>query len=421
MRYIIAAPRYSRKSAGIVVLHELQKWLIRFGKDAMILNFKVPYEIEEDDIVVYPEIVPGNPLKARRVVRYILNEPGKLGGDREYDKNEILVAYDGTLAKYSNGIVLTTPILEEFFSNRGYERTIDCLWVGKGENTNHPITRNCIEITYQWPAKRRELAELLNRARTLYSYDDHTSLLTEAVVCGCEVKLIKNNEMVNYSGGPPNLEAFKTDLEQFINLTWYPEINPAEAAIEIDKQLSLRRSRGHNSVLPSHYCPLNPREYSISDGEALFAMGEVEDARRVFEQLLSSSPGNVEALNNLAVIAFQQGEMDQAVSYFTRALEIHPDHFESLENLGNCMVAQKAYGKAIECFERALHLKPDDAMLLNSLASCFIQIEDFTRARELYTKSYQLDSNQPQVGEILAGLEKLKSFETERISPVQNR
>ena len=57
MRYVIAAPPYSRKSAGIVVLYELQKWLIKSGKDAMILNFKVPYQIEDDDIVVYPEIV----------------------------------------------------------------------------------------------------------------------------------------------------------------------------------------------------------------------------------------------------------------------------------------------------------------------------------------------------------------------------
>ena len=52
MRYIIVAPAYTRRSAGIVVLHELQKWLIRSGKDAMVMHFNDPFPIEDDDIVV---------------------------------------------------------------------------------------------------------------------------------------------------------------------------------------------------------------------------------------------------------------------------------------------------------------------------------------------------------------------------------
>jgi GT2 family glycosyltransferase len=251
MRYIIAAPPYSRRSAGIVVLYELQKWLIRLGKDAMILNFKVPYQIEEDDIVIYPEIVSGNPLKAKRVVRYILNEPGRIAGDKDFDKSEILVAYDPYLARYSNGVFLTTPIVEDFFLNRGGVRNIDCLWIGKGKNTNHPITENCVEITYSWPAKRRELAELLNRTATLYSYDDRTMLLTEAALCGCKVVLIKDNELMDPNLQPYDLDAFKIKLKEFIKLTWYPEIDPGGAAREIDKHLSRGRSKHPEPALAS--------------------------------------------------------------------------------------------------------------------------------------------------------------------------
>ncbi|NTW17510.1 MAG: hypothetical protein HGA41_08660, partial [Syntrophaceae bacterium] len=116
MRYIITSPPYRHNCAGIVVLYELQKWLIRFNQDAMIMNFNAPYPIEEEDIVVYPEIVPGNPLNAKKVVRYILNVPGKLGGDKEYDKNEILVAHSEALAQYSNGVILHTPAELEFFT-----------------------------------------------------------------------------------------------------------------------------------------------------------------------------------------------------------------------------------------------------------------------------------------------------------------
>lgn len=247
MRYIIVSPVYDHGSAGIVTLYELQKWLIRSGKDAMILNFTAPYKIEDDDIVVYPEVVPGNPLNAKRVVRYILNVPGKLGGDKEFDHNEILVAYDPHLSHYANGVVLATPVIEDFFTDKGYERTIDCFWVGKGDNTGHQVTKNCLEITRQWPAKRTELAELLNRTRTLYSYDSVTMLLTEAKRCGCDIKLIVDNEIVDYPLNVPSLDEFKKQLEEFIQLTWYPEIDTCSQAAKYIEAVVSSHSKSNGS------------------------------------------------------------------------------------------------------------------------------------------------------------------------------
>jgi O-antigen biosynthesis protein len=239
MRYVITAPPYTHKSAGIKVLYELQKWLIRYGKDAMILNFKSPYRAEDDDIVVYPEIVSGNPLRAKRVVRYILNHPGLLGGDKEYDRNEILIAYDSALAQYSNGVILTTPCIEDFFSDMGYERTLNCFYVGKGTNTHHPATRACIEITSRWPARRRELAELLNRTRTFYTYDQRTALITEATRCGCTVRIVVGEELSENPLEKFDLEGFKLQMEQFIRMTWYPEIDlRRDASRSLDTALS---------------------------------------------------------------------------------------------------------------------------------------------------------------------------------------
>ncbi|NVN88993.1 MAG: glycosyltransferase [Desulfuromonadales bacterium] len=237
MRYVIVAPTYNQKTAGIAVLQELQKWLIRSGKDAIIPNIDInaPYAIQDDDIVVYPEIIPGNPLNAKRVVRYILNVPGKLGGTTEYDSNEILVAYTEEFSQYSNGVYLEIPIIEDFFTDRELERTVDCVWVGKGQNTHHPATNGCIEITYKWPTKRRELAELLNRTRTFYSYDHRTHLLTEATLCGCTVMRIDGDTLVDMAGHqplPPGPVEFQRQLDQFIQMTWYPEINSNKEAAE---------------------------------------------------------------------------------------------------------------------------------------------------------------------------------------------
>ena len=57
-----------------------------------------------------------------------------MGGDKEYDKDEILFAYTEPLKEYSGGNVLTTPCIESFFCNKEKERKIDVFYVGKGQN-----------------------------------------------------------------------------------------------------------------------------------------------------------------------------------------------------------------------------------------------------------------------------------------------
>ena len=77
-KYLIVTPFYRNNSAGIRVLYELQKHLIRAGYDAKTIN-EISHTAQDDEIVIYPEIVFGNPLKAKKVVRYILNVPGFIG------------------------------------------------------------------------------------------------------------------------------------------------------------------------------------------------------------------------------------------------------------------------------------------------------------------------------------------------------
>lgn len=50
-------------------------------------------------ITVYPEIVAGNPYASPCTVRYILNFPGLLGGDEQYNAEELCFSYSKTLAE----------------------------------------------------------------------------------------------------------------------------------------------------------------------------------------------------------------------------------------------------------------------------------------------------------------------------------
>lgn len=187
---------------------------------------------------------------------------------------------------------------------------------------------------------------------------------------------------------------------------------PAELAYGADYDVSHLLEQ--NFIPVKHYCPLNPKEHNVSMGEELFAMGDLEGAKSIFEKILSENPNHKEALNNLGVIAFQQGEIAPATSFFKKVLALDPHCLEAIENMGNTMLVHHAYQEAILWFEKALEAEPNNVNLLNSLANCLIQIEEFEGAKEVYNRSYQLDCGQSHVEEILSGLEKLKTFEAQR-------
>jgi hypothetical protein len=91
-KIVIEAPGYTHLSSGVRCLHLLCDSLNRLGVRAAVtadvvdsrLNTPRPYmgtisdhpAILDRSIVIYPEVVAGNPLRAKNVVRYLLNIPG---------------------------------------------------------------------------------------------------------------------------------------------------------------------------------------------------------------------------------------------------------------------------------------------------------------------------------------------------------
>ena len=222
MRYVIVAPFYRHCSAGHRALYELQKHLVRAGQDSMVLNY--PASLEDDDIVIYPEIVWGNPFNAKRVVRYILAPPAMLGGPASFDPSEMRVAYNSICAPHADGHILMVPVIEDFFVDRGEPRTVDCVYGGRGLITNHPVTESATKIDrrfigQEWPKNRHDMANLLNETRTLYTYDDMTTLADEARLCGCDVKLIRGDEVLEYPHPVPDFSRFPAQLREFIERT----------------------------------------------------------------------------------------------------------------------------------------------------------------------------------------------------------
>ena len=102
--YIIVTPSYVPNSGGIIALHKLCHDLNQMGERAFLhhlnvdkknyfetnRNYQTPIAdeniIRSDSIILYPEIVNGNPLNGKNIVRWLLNRPGEIGGDGYFEK-----------------------------------------------------------------------------------------------------------------------------------------------------------------------------------------------------------------------------------------------------------------------------------------------------------------------------------------------
>ena len=95
--FLIAAPDFTHRSAGVRALYRLCHHLNASGYPAAMvpmpgheLRTRCEWRAPRHDgpigdaIVVYPEVVSGNPFGAQKVVRWALNNPGLLGGDTSY-------------------------------------------------------------------------------------------------------------------------------------------------------------------------------------------------------------------------------------------------------------------------------------------------------------------------------------------------
>lgn len=215
--YYLLAPAYRRSSAGIRVMHMLCHLLNRCGQDAWmfptetnpmwhtpLLNDalrKQHLDAGRQPIVIYPEVVRGNPAGAQSVVRYLLNVPGLLGGDASFADTDLIFAYGKSLLPAGLGddhIMFMPPIDTSLFNN--HDNPLDQRRKGwliyPGRHTEalrlHPqLAAKCTVITNQWPASPKEMAELFRRSERVYCFSS-TSIALEAMLCGCPAVVLKS-------------------------------------------------------------------------------------------------------------------------------------------------------------------------------------------------------------------------------------
>jgi tetratricopeptide (TPR) repeat protein len=91
------------------------------------------------------------------------------------------------------------------------------------------------------------------------------------------------------------------------------------------------------------------------------AEGRLDDAVRLYQQVLALDPQNKFAYYNLGLIDHTQGRIDAAAANYTEALAIDPGFEPALFNLAIIRADQGSTDEAIELYRRVLEANAEDA------------------------------------------------------------
>lgn len=239
----IYTPPWADWSAGIRVLHYLCDDLNNMGYFAFLAihgpktkfdvnkNLNTPvltrkllkshFDSNNRILVIYPEGIAGNPLKAKFVARWVLNFPSLLAGPKSFG-DEVVFAYSNLLSR-SLGKINPCPIM--FVPA---VRAIDMEKYGSRMNIPQKVEGNSYELIYAQKFRalggrlpklehnqmeitrfgrnaptREETLQLIAGAKLIHVYEN-TTVITEALILGVPVlchaneffeELIANKEL----------------------------------------------------------------------------------------------------------------------------------------------------------------------------------------------------------------------------------
>ncbi|MYN46060.1 WavQ [Pseudoduganella sp. FT93W] len=241
-KFIIFSAAYNEKSGGAIVTHRLCHLLNEAGREAYLMplfysheatilnigevaariqmetqnllrasfptnpHFNTPVYRDNlhalrgnnDYIVIYPEIISGNPLGARNVVRWFLHDPGYHTGHVAYSPGELYFRHSAATKEFH----MTGSRMSPHLLHLGYfpfelynmehvasERhgTAYMFRDGRERPIVHDLT-DSIRLTRD--LSHAQVAEIFKRIKTFICYDSRTLYSELAVLCGCESVVI---------------------------------------------------------------------------------------------------------------------------------------------------------------------------------------------------------------------------------------
>lgn len=203
-------------------LHRLRmqrRWHRKHGEYKTFPQFLTPIATPEDienAIVIYPEVVDGNPLRAKHVVRWLLHKPGHHTGRINYGRNDKFFFFqdafnDPSLNPDSGNLLRTVFVRDDIYHQTNFgPREGVCHILRKG--AHRPMAHDAVRSILIDGLSHREAAEVFNRVQTCISYDPYTMYSQFAALCGCDSIVLPEDGMTLDSWYPDKRDRYGVAL-----------------------------------------------------------------------------------------------------------------------------------------------------------------------------------------------------------------
>jgi predicted O-linked N-acetylglucosamine transferase (SPINDLY family) len=121
--------------------------------------------------------------------------------------------------------------------------------------------------------------------------------------------------------------------------------------------------------------------------------GKLDEAARLYREILCELPQDFDATHLLGVVALQQGEIDAARRLFHTALGINPHEASAMANLGTSYLRDGQPELALHWFELALGLQPDSSVAMTNVGTALHNMGRHRDAIPVLRAARRADSN----------------------------
>ena len=129
--------------------------------------------------------------------------------------------------------------------------------------------------------------------------------------------------------------------------------------------------------------------------------GRLDDAGRLYEEILQTDPNHPDALHLLGLLAHQRGEHQRAAEQIGRAISVNPNAADYYSNLAAAHRALGNLEKAVGNCRNAVRIDPDHAQSYNNLGAVLIDQGKFDDAETNFRRALEIN---PRNAEALNGL-----------------
>jgi len=205
LNFVIFSPPFQANIGGVVALYNLARSIDEAGFACKVFDtnglrlsnnifekYAIEANVNENTVVVYPEVIFGNPLNAKYVVRWILCEIGihcphdiyKTWGKDDFVYHHGTYNTEKDVKNYN---ILAPLYLNPVFKNHGKSRDGYCHIIRKGHKFHkalkyiHPQESLLLDDNLS----QEILSEIFNIKEYLISYDPYSYINFLAALCGC--------------------------------------------------------------------------------------------------------------------------------------------------------------------------------------------------------------------------------------------